>query len=156
MSTSTWGEPEPFAEELYPPALLRFFLKQMMGQFGGDGACIALYDESSNQMRIQAHVRLRKYSQLLDSSRPMAKAQTNNLTLAPEMHLRQGRRTTINLLQDEQGDHKGPPIRQGQGSPLRQGQGKGVSPTPIPPSQVPTGNLRASSAGNTHEEVEDV
>src|SRR5215472_12080339 len=107
MSTSTWGEPEPFADEMYPPALLKLFLKQMMAQFGGDGACMALYDESSNQMRIQAHVRLRKYSQLLDSSRSMTKAQTNNL--ASEMHLRQSRCTTINLQQEEQGDHKGSP-----------------------------------------------
>src|SRR5215472_1603616 len=106
MSTSTWGEPEPFAEELYPPALLRFFLKQMMGLFGGDGACMALYDESSNQMRVQAHVRLRKYGQLQDSSRPMTKSQTNNLALTSEMHLRQGRRTTVNLLQEESSDHK--------------------------------------------------
>ena len=59
MSASTWGDPEINADESYPSALLRHLLGQMIVQFVAHGACIALLDESIDQMRIQAHVRLR-------------------------------------------------------------------------------------------------
>jgi signal transduction histidine kinase len=98
MSTSTWGEPEPFTDETDLSALLKYFLKQMMVQFGAHGACIALYDESINQMKIQAHVRLQHLPPSLDSTRLAAQPQT----LKPEYRRRQGERTTINLLQDPQ------------------------------------------------------
>ena len=126
MSNSTWGEPEPFADETYPPALLRFFLKQMMAQFGADGACMALYDEGINQMKIQAHIRRRHLSPSPDSSRPTIPPHTDQLTLTAEMRLRQGRRTTVNLLQDGQAG-------QGQAAAhtaWRQGQeGQATAPT---------------------------
>src|SRR5216110_1792965 len=102
MSTSTWGEPEPLADEMYPPTLLKIFLKQMMAQFGGDGACMALYDESSNQMKIHEHIQLRRHSQSPDLLRPTTPSQANHLSLTSEMRLRQGRRTTVNLFQDGQ------------------------------------------------------
>ncbi len=105
MSTSTWGEPEPFADETYPPALLKYFLKQMMVQCSADGACMALYDESSNQMKIQAHIRLRHLAQMPDTASLATQSQTNSLSSTSEMRLRQGRRTTINLLQDLQQSH---------------------------------------------------
>lgn len=59
MPTSTWGGPEPHADEFYPSSLLRYLLRQMMTHFAAQGACIALLDESIGQMRIQAHLRLR-------------------------------------------------------------------------------------------------
>lgn len=59
MSTSTRGGPEPFINELYPSSLLKSLLKQMMAQFAAQGACIALYDERTGHMRIQAHLRSR-------------------------------------------------------------------------------------------------
>jgi signal transduction histidine kinase len=59
MSTSTWGGPEPYDGETYPPALLKHLLKHMMAQFAAHGACIALPDESIDQMRIRMHVRVR-------------------------------------------------------------------------------------------------
>jgi len=102
MSASTWGEPEPFADEPYPPALLKYFLKQMMAQFGAHGACMALYDESINQMKIQAHMRLRYLPLAPDLP---TQPQTNPLTLKPGLRPRQSRRTTVNLLQDIQQAH---------------------------------------------------
>ncbi len=63
MSTSIWGDPEPHGNEshgndYYPVALLRYFLQQMIQQCGAQGGCIALYDESIRQMRIQLHLRM--------------------------------------------------------------------------------------------------
>src|SRR5450755_4690897 len=59
MSTSTWGGPEAYPNESYPSSLLRHLLHHMMTQFAAQGACIALFDESIEQLRVQAHVRLR-------------------------------------------------------------------------------------------------
>jgi signal transduction histidine kinase len=59
MSTSTWGGPELHADESYPSSLLRHLLGQMIIQFGAHGACIALLDDSIDQMKIHAHIRLR-------------------------------------------------------------------------------------------------
>ncbi|MBV9711925.1 MAG: GAF domain-containing protein [Ktedonobacteraceae bacterium] len=58
MSASTWGGPELHADESYPSSLLRHLLGQLIVQFAAHGACIALLDESIDQMKIQAHVRL--------------------------------------------------------------------------------------------------
>src|SRR5215470_8852330 len=102
MSTSTWGEPEPSTDEIYPPALLKHFLNQMMVQFGADGACMALFDENINQMKIQAHMRLRSLPPPSDPPKQTTPSQTNHMTLKSGIHPRQGRRTTINLLQDPQ------------------------------------------------------
>jgi signal transduction histidine kinase len=134
MSTSTWGESEPFIDETYPPALLKHFLKQMMAQFGAHGACMALYDEGTNQMKVQAHIRLQRP---LHPSQPLQQSdlpeptpsQTNQATLTPEVPLSQSRRTTVNLLQEVQQ----PP----------NGHTPGLSFNP---------RVRA----NTHEEIEEV
>lgn len=59
MSTSTWGELETQNDEVNSSsALLKHLLHQMMVQFGANGACIALYNESIDQMEIQLHARL--------------------------------------------------------------------------------------------------
>lgn len=58
-STSTWGGQESHASNTYPSLLLKNLLKQMMGHFAAQGACIALFDESIGQMRVLAHLRLR-------------------------------------------------------------------------------------------------
>ena len=135
MSTSTWGESEPFVDETYPFALLKHFLKQMMAQFGAHGACMALYDEGTNQMKVQAHIRLQRPlhpSQPLQQSDPTeqkAPLQANRSTLSPEIHSPRSRRTTIDLLQE--------------GQPSSNGHTHGLSFTP---------RVRA----NTHEEIEEV
>ena len=59
MSASTWGDPEIDADDSYPLPLLRHLLGQMIVQFAAQGACIALLDESIDQMKVQLHVRLR-------------------------------------------------------------------------------------------------
>src|SRR5947207_10705668 len=59
MTTAIWGEPESQSDELHPSLLLKQLLQQMMVQFGATGACIALYDESINRMKIRLHVRVR-------------------------------------------------------------------------------------------------
>ncbi len=68
MSTSTWGGPEAYPDESYPSSLLRHLLRQMMTQFAAQGACIALFDESIEQLRIQAHVRLRSAAMAASSA----------------------------------------------------------------------------------------
>lgn len=59
MPTPTWEIPELHAGDSYPSSLLKYLLKHMMIQFGAQGACIALYDESINLLRLRVHVRLR-------------------------------------------------------------------------------------------------
>jgi K+-sensing histidine kinase KdpD len=60
MSTAIWGEPEPHTTaEIYPLSLLKKLLQEMIMQFGASGGCIALYDESINQMVIRLHMRFR-------------------------------------------------------------------------------------------------
>jgi signal transduction histidine kinase len=61
-STSTGSRPEPYSDESYPSSLLKYLLTQMMGQFAAQGACIALPDGNSGQMKIQMHLRLRSTS----------------------------------------------------------------------------------------------
>ncbi len=59
MSASTWDGPQLFIDEMYPPTLLKHVLKHMMTHFSAQGACIALFDETSQQMRVRLHVRSR-------------------------------------------------------------------------------------------------
>lgn len=93
MSTSIWGGPESDdADETYPLSLLKYFLRQMILQFGAQGACIALSDETVGQMRIQAHVRLSNAS-VPASTIPMHRPNHDSNGIR-----RQSRRITINLL----------------------------------------------------------
>ncbi len=95
MPTSVWGGPEPGAEELYPAALLKHLLKPMLVHFGAQGACIALYDESVNQMRVHAHVRLNDAL----TTTPDVGTGENPASAGISSH---SRRVTINLLHDTQ------------------------------------------------------
>ncbi len=58
MSTSVWRGPEPNPNDIYPLGLLKYLLKHMLLQFGAQGGCMALYDESSGQMRVHTHLRV--------------------------------------------------------------------------------------------------
>src|SRR5713226_8729941 len=69
--TSTWSGPEFDADEAYPSALLKYLLQQMMSQFAAQGACLALLDESVDQMRVQLHVRQRHLGGRTASHPPM-------------------------------------------------------------------------------------
>ncbi len=71
MSTSTWREFEPNPQEMYPMALLKHLLKQMMGQFSAQGGCFALLDEGKKQMRVALHLRTRGNSGGKGSGRRM-------------------------------------------------------------------------------------
>jgi signal transduction histidine kinase len=93
MPTSIWGGPESDdADETYPLSLLKYFLRQMILQFGAQGACIALSDETVGQMRIQAHVRLS------NASVPAPTIPMHRLNHDSSGVRRQNRRITINLL----------------------------------------------------------
>ncbi len=59
MFASTWDGPQLYIDEVYPPTLLKHILKDMMTHFTAQGACIALFDETSQQMRVRLHVRSR-------------------------------------------------------------------------------------------------
>ena len=95
MPTSVWGGPDSDnADETYPLSLLKYFLRQMILQFGAQGACIALFDESVGQMRIQAHVRLSS-TQALAPTIPMRRLNHNSHDVRQQSH-----RITVNLLHD--------------------------------------------------------
>jgi signal transduction histidine kinase len=73
-STSTWGEYEPYPNEMYPSSLLKHLLRQMLVQFSACGGCIALLDESVGQMTVRVHMR-RHYAQgvnAANSAQPQA------------------------------------------------------------------------------------
>lgn len=57
MSNAIWGEPKPTSDEQYPLKLLKGLLQDVLRQVPAYGTCIALYDESINQMVIRLHVR---------------------------------------------------------------------------------------------------
>ena len=65
MSASTWDSPQLYIDEVYPPTLLKHLLKHMMTHFAAQGACIALLDDTSQQMRIRLHVRLRSLANMI-------------------------------------------------------------------------------------------
>ena len=93
MPTSVWGGLESDnADETYPLSLLKYFLRQMILQFGAQGACLALSDESIGQMRIQAHVRL-CHTEVPAPTIPMRRLDHNSYDVR-----RQGGRVTVNLL----------------------------------------------------------
>src|SRR5436305_1095302 len=95
MPTSIWGGPESDnADETYPLSLLKYFLRQMILQFGAQGACIAVFDESVRQMRIQAHVRLSS-TQVPAPTIPIRRLNHNSHGVR-----QQSRRVTINLFHD--------------------------------------------------------
>lgn len=58
MSTAIWGEPESRADAAYPLAQLHHLLGEMLLHFAAAGACIALYNESIEQMEMRLHLRL--------------------------------------------------------------------------------------------------
>lgn len=57
MSNAIWGDPRPTSDEQYPLKLLKKLIQGMLKQVPVYGACIALYDESINQMVVRLHVR---------------------------------------------------------------------------------------------------
>jgi len=65
MSASTWDGPQLYIDEVYPPALLKHLLNHMMMHFAAQGACIALLDETSQQMRVRLHVRSRSSANMV-------------------------------------------------------------------------------------------
>src|SRR6266571_9379335 len=95
MPTSVWGGPESDnTDETYPLSLLKYFLRQMMLQFGAHGACIAVFDESIGQMQIQAHIRLSS-TQVPAPTIPIRRPNHNSHDVR-----QQSPRVTINLLHD--------------------------------------------------------
>lgn len=60
MSNAVWGDPKPTSDEHYPLKLLRGLLQDMLKQVPAYGACLALYDESINQMVVRLHIRCRE------------------------------------------------------------------------------------------------
>ncbi|HEY0753436.1 MAG TPA: ATP-binding protein [Ktedonobacteraceae bacterium] len=57
MSNAIWGDPKPTSEENYPLKLLKGLLQDMLKAVSAYGVCIALYDESINQMVVRLHMR---------------------------------------------------------------------------------------------------
>lgn len=57
MSNAIWGDPSTASEELYPSRLLKGLLQDMLKQVSAYGACLALYDEHTNQMVVRLHLR---------------------------------------------------------------------------------------------------
>ena len=93
MSASIWGEPDLHSKEMYPLALLTELSRQAMQHFCAQGACLALYDESSGQMRVQIHIRAKHSApQFSERAEPL-------LDQLPDIgHLGQpGRRVTAKL-----------------------------------------------------------
>ena len=93
MPTSIWGGPESDnSDQPYPLSMLKYFLKDMVLQFGAQGACIALCDETVGQMRIHAHLRLSK------THVPVSALPVRRLDLrSHDVRQQQNRRVTINL-----------------------------------------------------------
>lgn len=57
MSNAIWGNPKPTSDEQYPLKLLKGLLQDLLKQVSADGGCLALYDESINQMVVRLHIR---------------------------------------------------------------------------------------------------
>src|SRR5579883_3143922 len=57
MFSAIWGDPKPTSDEQYPLKLLKGLLQDMLKQVQAYGACLALYDESINQMVVRLHMR---------------------------------------------------------------------------------------------------
>lgn len=57
MPNAIWGDPKPTSDEQYPLKLLKGLLQDILKLVPAYGACIALYDESINQMVVRLHMR---------------------------------------------------------------------------------------------------
>ncbi len=102
MSASTWGDPEIDADESYPLSLLRHLLGQMSVQFAAQGACIALLDESIDQMKVLVHVRLRNVNIQVPDKLPKRRLTLHleNGTASPGGRVRQAEGNQQNELED--------------------------------------------------------
>ncbi|MGH2506562.1 MAG: GAF domain-containing protein, partial [Ktedonobacteraceae bacterium] len=58
MSNAIWGDLNPTSDEVYPLKLLKGLVQDLLKQVSAYGACLALYDESTNQMVVRLHLRL--------------------------------------------------------------------------------------------------
>lgn len=67
MSNAIWGDPNPTSDESYPLKLLKGLLQDMLRQVSAYGACLALYDESMNQMVVRLHLRHCESGEVLDA-----------------------------------------------------------------------------------------
>jgi len=93
MSTSTWDGTQSHTDEMYPTALLKYILKHMMTHFVAQGASIAVFDEASQQMKIQLHVRSR-------STASMGNRNTGSLRPRRTVHLEQDMPSPLPATQD--------------------------------------------------------
>jgi signal transduction histidine kinase len=57
MSNAIWGDPKTISDERYPIKLLKTLLQDVLREVPAYGACLAIYDESVNQMVIRLHMR---------------------------------------------------------------------------------------------------
>ena len=90
MSTAIWGEPESHADAAYPLAQLHHLLGEMLLHFMATGACIAIYNESIEQMEIRLHLRV-----------PHHQAGVGTEALPPHDNPRPFARNTIKLVPDQ-------------------------------------------------------
>lgn len=60
MPNASWGDPKPISDDNYPLKLLKELLQDMLRQVSVYGVCLALYDESINQMVVRLHMRCSK------------------------------------------------------------------------------------------------
>jgi signal transduction histidine kinase len=86
MSTAIWGQPESLADLAYPLAQLHHLLGEMLLHFSAAGGCIALYNESIEQMEVRLHLRVSQHQpeaspQQRDNSHSLARA---TIKLVPE------------------------------------------------------------------------
>lgn len=90
MSTAIWGEPESRADAAYPLAQLHHLLGEMLLHFTATGACIAIYNESIEQMEIRLHLRVSRHHTGIGAETPQ-----------PRDNPRPFSRTTIKLVPDQ-------------------------------------------------------
>ena len=92
MSNAIWGDPKPTSDEQYPLKLLKGLLQDMLKQVPAYGACLALYDESINQMVVRLHLRRSEQGESADElcleadgihTRPPLRRNTMKLTDKP-------------------------------------------------------------------------
>lgn len=81
MSTAIWGESKSPSEETSSSSLMKQLLQQMMEQFHAMGACLALHNESTGQMVIQLHLRLRNATAPINTN-----AVDNEAVHSPQKH----------------------------------------------------------------------
>jgi signal transduction histidine kinase len=85
MSTAIWGQPESLADPAYPLAQLHHLLGEMLLHFSAAAGCIALYNESIEQMEVRLHLRVPQHQPEAppqrDNSRSLSRA---TIKLVPE------------------------------------------------------------------------